>query len=87
MTRCTRPVPPLKRVVPGGGVALIRAQPALETLAGANEDQNAGIKILARSIEEPLRQMPGHRSAAPRELDSAPSIVGERRRHYGTWNA
>jgi chaperonin GroEL len=44
-------------VVPGGGVALIRAQKALEKLAGANEDQNVGIRILARSIEEPLRQI------------------------------
>src|SRR5262244_1071078 len=44
-------------VVPGGGVALIRAQKALEKLEGANEDQNVGIKILSRSIEEPLRQI------------------------------
>jgi chaperonin GroEL len=44
-------------VVPGGGVALIRAQRALEKLEGANEDQTVGIKILARSIEEPLRQI------------------------------
>src|SRR6187401_1717725 len=42
-------------VVPGGGVALIRAQKALEKLEGANEDQTVGIRILARSIEEPLR--------------------------------
>jgi chaperonin GroEL len=44
-------------VVPGGGVALIRAQKAVEKLTGVNEDQNFGIKILARSIEEPLRQI------------------------------
>jgi len=44
-------------VVPGGGVALIRAQKALEKLEGANEDQAIGIKILSRSIEEPLRQI------------------------------
>ncbi len=44
-------------VVPGGGVALIRAQRALEKLEGANEDQAIGIKILSRSIEEPLRQI------------------------------
>jgi chaperonin GroEL len=44
-------------VVPGGGVALIRAQKALEKLEGANEDQTVGIKILSRSIEEPLRQI------------------------------
>jgi chaperonin GroEL len=44
-------------VVPGGGVALIRAQKALSNLEAANEDQTVGIRILSRSIEEPLRQI------------------------------
>jgi chaperonin GroEL len=44
-------------VVPGGGVALIRTLKALKDLEGANEDQTVGIRILARSIEEPLRQI------------------------------
>ncbi len=44
-------------VVPGGGVALVRALKAIEKLTGSNEDQTTGIKILARSIEEPLRQI------------------------------
>jgi chaperonin GroEL len=44
-------------VVPGGGVALIRALKALANLEGANEDQTVGIRILARAIEEPLRQI------------------------------
>jgi len=44
-------------VVPGGGVALIRALKGLEKLEGANEDQTVGIRILARAIEEPLRQI------------------------------
>jgi chaperonin GroEL len=44
-------------VVPGGGVALIRALKAVEKLTGGNEDQTTGIRILARSIEEPLRQI------------------------------
>src|SRR5712692_7353785 len=44
-------------VVPGGGVALIRALKAIEKLVGKNEDQTTGLKILARSIEEPLRQI------------------------------
>jgi chaperonin GroEL len=44
-------------VVPGGGVALIRACKALEALKGANEDQTIGIRILARAIEEPLRNI------------------------------
>jgi chaperonin GroEL len=44
-------------VVPGGGVTLIRALKVLEKLTGDNEDQNHGIKLLARAIEEPLRQI------------------------------
>ncbi len=44
-------------VVPGGGTALIRAQKALNNLEGANEDQTVGIRLLARAIEEPLRQI------------------------------
>ena len=44
-------------VVPGGGVALIRALKVLDKLEGANEDQTVGIRILARAIEEPLRQI------------------------------
>jgi chaperonin GroEL len=44
-------------VVPGGGVALIRVQKAVEKLEGANADQNVGIKLLSRAIEEPLRQI------------------------------
>ena len=44
-------------VVPGGGVALIRAQPALDDLKGDNEDQDVGINILRKAIEEPLRQI------------------------------
>src|SRR6201981_622365 len=43
-------------VVPGGGVALIRAQKAIEKLEGANEDQTVGVRILSRSIGEPRRQ-------------------------------
>ncbi|HLW23819.1 MAG TPA: TCP-1/cpn60 chaperonin family protein, partial [Steroidobacteraceae bacterium] len=44
-------------VVPGGGVALIRALKAIDKMQGHNEDQTHGIKILARAIEEPLRQI------------------------------
>jgi chaperonin GroEL len=44
-------------VVPGGGVALIRAQKAIEKLEAKNEDQQFGVRILTRSIEEPLRQI------------------------------
>ncbi len=44
-------------VVPGGGVALVRALNALATLKGDNDDQNAGINILRRAMEAPLRQI------------------------------
>ncbi len=44
-------------VVPGGGVAYIRAQAALESLKGENEDEQTGIEIVRRAIEEPLRQI------------------------------
>ena len=44
-------------VVPGGGVAFVRVQKMLDKLVGANDDQNVGIRILSRAIEEPLRQI------------------------------
>lgn len=44
-------------IVPGGGVAYIRAVDALENMKGDNEDQTTGIQIVKRAIEEPLRQI------------------------------
>lgn len=44
-------------IVPGGGVAYIRAIASLEKLKGINEDENTGIQIVKRAIEEPLRQI------------------------------
>ncbi len=44
-------------IVPGGGVMYIRAQAALDDLKGANEDEQTGIEIVRRAIEEPLRQI------------------------------
>jgi chaperonin GroEL len=44
-------------IVAGGGVAYIRSLDVLEKLKGANEDENTGIAIIRRSIEEPLRQI------------------------------
>lgn len=44
-------------IVPGGGVALIRAIEVLEHLKGANDDETTGILIAKRAIEEPLRQI------------------------------
>ncbi len=44
-------------IVPGGGVAYIRAIDAIATLKGANDDETTGIEIVKRAIEEPLRQI------------------------------
>ena len=44
-------------IVPGGGVAYIRCIPALRALKGANDDEQTGIEIVLRAIEEPLRQI------------------------------
>jgi chaperonin GroEL len=44
-------------IVPGGGVALIRAMQAVEGLVGDNEDQNVGIKLLYKAMESPMRQI------------------------------
>ena len=47
-------------IVPGGGVAYIRASEAIKDLKGDNEDETTGIHIVARAIEEPLRQIAAH---------------------------
>ncbi len=44
-------------VVPGGGSALVRCVSAVSAVSGENEDQNMGVKIVLRSLEEPLRQI------------------------------
>ncbi|HEV8284419.1 MAG TPA: chaperonin GroEL [Chitinophagaceae bacterium] len=44
-------------IVPGGGVAFIRAVESLEKLKGANEDETTGIAIVKRALEEPIRQI------------------------------
>lgn len=44
-------------IVAGGGVALVRAIASLDSLSGVNQDENTGIKIVKRAIEEPLRQI------------------------------
>jgi chaperonin GroEL len=52
-------------IVPGGGVALVRAQGALKGLEGKNHDQTVGIAILRRAIEEPLRQIVANAGEEP----------------------
>ncbi|GAA0238021.1 chaperonin GroEL [Castellaniella daejeonensis] len=52
-------------IVPGGGVALLRAGKALATLKGSNSDQDAGIQLVARAIEEPLRAIAANAGDEP----------------------
>ena len=52
-------------VVPGGGVALVRAQKAMAGLKGDNEEQTAGIKIVLRAMEEPMRQIVANAGVEP----------------------
>ncbi len=52
-------------VVPGGGVALVRALKAIQGLKGVNRDQDTGIKIALRAMEEPLRQIVANSGQEP----------------------
>jgi chaperonin GroEL len=52
-------------IVAGGGVAYIRARAALSKVKGDNPDQDAGVKIIMRALEEPLRQIVANSGAEP----------------------
>ena len=52
-------------ILPGGGVALLRARAALDAVSGDNEAQAAGVRIVARALEEPLRQIACNAGAEP----------------------
>jgi chaperonin GroEL len=52
-------------VLPGGGVALLRARAGIGVLHGENPDQDAGIRIVLRAVEEPLRQIVANGGAEP----------------------
>ncbi|TCT23842.1 chaperonin GroEL [Thiobaca trueperi] len=52
-------------IVPGGGVALVRAQTAVKGLTGINHDQDVGITIARRAMEEPLRQIVANAGCEP----------------------
>jgi chaperonin GroEL len=52
-------------ILPGGGVALLRARDRLKELHGENPDQEAGIRIVLRAVEEPLRQIVRNAGAEP----------------------
>ncbi|GJH05934.1 chaperonin GroEL [Paraburkholderia terrae] len=70
-------------IVPGGGIALLRARAALKELRGANTDQDAGIRIVLRALEEPLRQIA---SNAGEEPSVVLNQVLEQTGNFG-WNA
>src|SRR5476649_2934224 len=67
-------------VVPGGGVAYIRARAAMSKLKGDNHDQEAGIKIVLRALEEPLRQIVANAGAEPSVVMNK---VSEGKGNYG----
>jgi chaperonin GroEL len=52
-------------IVPGGGVALLRARQVLDGVKGANLDQDCGIRIVARALEEPLRRIASNAGDEP----------------------
>ena len=52
-------------ILPGGGVALLRASAAISGLVGENHDQEAGIKIVLRALEEPIRQIVANAGGEP----------------------
>lgn len=52
-------------IVPGGGVALLRARASIKSLKGDNHDQDAGIKIVLRALEEPLRAIAANAGDEP----------------------
>jgi chaperonin GroEL len=70
-------------IVPGGGVALLRARAAIKDLKGDNHDQDAGIKIVLRAIEEPLRAIAANAGEEPSVVVNK---VLEGSGNYG-WNA
>jgi len=52
-------------ILPGGGVALLRARAAISALKGSNSEQEAGIQIVLRALEEPLRQIVANAGGEP----------------------
>jgi chaperonin GroEL len=66
-------------VVPGGGVALIRALQGIEKLKGDNEDQDAGIRIAKRAMEAPLREIVANAGAEPSVVLN--KVVAEKGNH------
>lgn len=67
-------------VVAGGGTALIRTKQAIAALKGDNDEQNAGIKIVLRAMEEPMRQIVANAGEEPSVIVNA---VSQEKGNYG----
>ena len=70
-------------IVPGGGVALIRAQKALEKFEASTTEQQFGVRLVSRALEEPLRQIVSNAGAEPSVVVNE---VKNGKTNYG-WNA
>ena len=68
-------------IVPGGGVALIRARKSLDGVKGANHDQDIGINIVRRALEEPLRQIVANGGGEPSVVVN--KIIESKEAHFG----
>jgi chaperonin GroEL len=71
-------------ILPGGGVAYLRARSAIANLKADNDDQNAGVKIVWRALEEPLRQIVEN---AGQEASVVLSKVRDTKGNSFGWNA
>src|SRR5438132_9400239 len=69
-------------IVPGGGVALIRAQKALENLRGLEADEKVGVAIVRRAVEEPTRQLADNAGAEGARIVEE----GEKRKGREGWH-
>lgn len=65
MTPVMQPVLVEEGIVPGGGVALLRARSRIKDLKGDNHDQDVGIKIVLRALEEPIRAIAANAGDEP----------------------
>jgi len=70
-------------IVPGGGVALLRARQGITSLKGSNQDQDAGIRIVGRALEEPMRQIVANAGDEPSVVVAK---ITEGKGSFG-WNA
>ncbi len=66
-------------IIPGGGTALLRAQPALNAVQTSSEAEKVGVDIVRRAIEQPARII------AENAGQDGPAIVAELKRHEGAW--